>query len=140
MTLLPTEAEALAAEQRVQAAFEAAHASKAAMATEQLALVASVSIEGHPKPQFNDVYTRDSAHKGWPVLKNDKGMYCYRYTPGDEWFLNTKFTPDEDVGAAYIEAKEGPLPVGAHTWRVWVTRGEWADCTLTVTLLPTQAE
>ena len=61
-------------------------------------------------------------------------MYCYRHTPKDQWFLSTEFTPDKDVANAYIVAKEGPLPVGAHTWRVPDDGIGWEDCTLTVTL------
>ena len=64
------------------------------------------------------MYTHDSTHEGWPVLKNAKGRYCYRYTPGDKWYLRDAFNPDEDLCNAHIVAKEGPLPVGAHTWRI----------------------
>ena len=97
----------------------------------------AVSIEGHPQPQCNGLYTHDSTHKGWPVLKNADGMYCYRHTPADQWFLSNEFTPDKPKCAASIAAKEGPLPVGAHTWKCYVnTDGEWKweDHTLTVTL------
>ena len=89
---------------------------------------------------INGVYTHESTHDGWPVLKNARGNYCYRHAPKDEWCLNDKFTPD---GAsctaltnafAHIEAKEGPLPVGAHIWQV--TNGsDWVEGTLTVGLL-----
>ena len=100
-----------------------------------------VSIEGHPRPQYNGLYTHDSTHEGWPVLKNASGMYCYRYTPLDQWFLRSKFTPDEGSCHTKIVAREGPLPVGAHTWRRWVGGDDgWQDRTLTVTLLPTEAE
>ena len=115
----------------------------------------AVSIEGHPTATYNGVYTHDSTHEGWPVLKNDKGNYCYRYTPRDQWRLSDRHRPDEDLSDAYIVAKEGPLPVGARTWQVieprddnpWADfeaeRGirrfdlpgeEWQDATLTVTL------
>ena len=94
----------------------------------------AVSIEGHPDPQCNSLYTHDSTHEGWPVLKNASGKYCHRYTPKDMWFLNSKFTPDEGKASAHIVAKEGPLPVGAHSWQVWVDK-KWAERTLTVKLL-----
>ena len=94
----------------------------------------AVSIEGHPDEALNGLYTHDSTHEGWPVLKNASGMYCYRHTPKDQWFLSTEFTPDKDVANAYIVAKEGPLPVGAHTWQVYGNDG-WEDGTLTVGLL-----
>ena len=40
----------------------------------------AVSIEGHPKPSYNGLYTHDSTHEGWPVLKNERGVNCYRGT------------------------------------------------------------
>ena len=97
----------------------------------------AVSIEGHPDAAFNGLYTHDSTHEGWPVLKNARGMYCYRRsTWREQWFLNDEFTPDLDSRAASIVAKEGPLPVGAHTWQVLVAAGKWVGRTLTVALLP----
>ena len=93
----------------------------------------AVSIEGHPKAAFNGLYTHDSTHEGWPVLKNARDMYCYRYTPKDKWLINNKFSPDKANGNNIV-AKEGPLPVGAHTWRVWFD-GKWQGYTLTVRLL-----
>ena len=93
----------------------------------------AVSIEGHPTADYNGVYTHDSTHEGWPVLKNAKGMYCYRHTPTGRWFLWKEFTPDDSACNAAIVAKEGPLPVGAHTWRVF-SGGQWEEHTLTVTL------
>ena len=99
-------------------------------------------IEGHHNPFYNGLYTHDSTHEGWPVLKNDKGMYCYRYTPADSWFLNTEFTPDKGACSAGIVAKEGPLPVGARTWQVSPkdVDEDWEEHTLAVTLLRTEAE
>ena len=94
----------------------------------------AVSIDGHPDAAQNGLYTHDSTHEGWPVLKNANGMYCYRYMPTDQWLINNKFTPDEGYCTAYIVAKEGPLPVGAHTWQVYDGK-EWVDGTLTVGLL-----
>ena len=80
-------------------------------------------------PPYNGVYAHDSTHEGWPVLKNANGSYCYRHTPDDQWML----TDDKAMCSAFIEAKEGPLPVGANTWQV--LSGEWGDGTLTVGLL-----
>ena len=96
----------------------------------------AVSIEGHPDADFNGLYTHDSTHEGWPVLKNANAMYCFRHAPHDTWLLNNEFAPDSDLAAAVV-ASQGPLPVGAHTWLVY--DGEWVDVTLTVTLLPTEA-
>eukprot|EP01045_Picozoa_sp_COSAG04_P039527 COSAG04_NODE_11128_length_729_cov_0.696825_1_plen_223_part_01 len=76
-------------------------------------------LESHPKPDHNGVYRLHSEHEGWPVLKNAKGRYCYRCVATDKWFLRGEFKPDENSAVAYIVATEGPLPVGAHTWRVW---------------------
>ena len=92
-----------------------------------------VSIEGHPDPDFDGLYTHDLTHKGWPVLKNAEGMYCYRYTPKDQWLLRGEFKPDEPNYNAAIVSEEGPLPVGAHTWQV-CDGGNWVKRTLTVTL------
>eukprot|EP01045_Picozoa_sp_COSAG04_P011042 COSAG04_NODE_697_length_11055_cov_5.640471_10_plen_253_part_00 len=91
----------------------------------------AVSIEGHPQADCNGVYTHDSTHEGWPVLKNAKGIYCYRRTPTDSWLLSD--TPHGDLCGGSIVAKEGPLPVGAHTWLVWSDK--FMDGTLTVGLL-----
>ena len=81
-----------------------------------------VSIEGHSLPDYDGVYTHDSTHEGWPVLRNAYGRYCYRHTPRDRWLLWNEFTPDSNVCSADIEAKEGQLPVGANTW-------QWGDGT-----------
>ena len=77
-------------------------------------------------------------HDGWPVLKNAGGRYCYRNRVHDAWFLYSKFAPDSLTCAAYIVAEDGPLPVGAHTWKVAVRCGATAtvvDSRLTVTLV-----
>ena len=99
----------------------------------------AVSIEGHPLASFNGLYTHDSTHEGWPVLKNANGRsrYCYRYNPTDHWYLHKQFTPDKSGNYGNIEAKEGPLPVGAHTWQVGDGKGGWVagGRTLTVGLL-----
>ena len=93
----------------------------------------AVSIEGHPDPLYNGVYTHDSTHEGWPVLKNAKGMYCYRCTPTDEWVLHNKFTPDKASCMAGVVSTEGTLPVGARAW--WCrASGKWVQRTITVTL------
>ena len=82
------------------------------------------------------MYTHDSTHEGWPVLKNAKGMYCYRYAPRDQWLLRPEFKPDDGGSSGNIVAKEGPLPVGAHTWWVPDDSGtKLVDGTLTVGLL-----
>ena len=98
-----------------------------------LAQAKAVSIDGHPNPAYNGVYTHDSTHKGWPVLKNANGVYCYRHTLTDRWFLSPEFAPDKDGAFSFIATADGPLAVGAHTWWVWVDK-EWQKRTLTVTL------
>ena len=89
-------------------------------------------------PPYNGVYTHDSTHEGWPVLKNANDKYCYRYAPKDRWLLSSHFTSDKDKCAAYIVATEGPLPVGAHTWKSFEAIGPkpwpWKDFTFTVGL------
>ena len=68
------------------------------------------------------------------MLKNANGYYCYRYAPEDKWYLDSDFSPTESTCAGgMIVATEGPLPVGAHTWKVYV--GSWEGRTLTVGLL-----
>ena len=49
--------------------------------------------------------------------------------------LGAVFTRDEPnvICNAHIDATEGPLPVGAHTWQCWVDE-KWVEHTLTVTL------
>ena len=76
----------------------------------------AVSIEGHPTASYNGLYTHDSTHEGWPVLKNAMGGYCYRYTKSNSWFIRGEFTPDGGNCNAWIGAKEGLLPVGKHNW------------------------
>ena len=95
----------------------------------------AVSIEGHPDSAYNGLYTHDSTHEGWPVLKNAMGTYCFRYKASDQWRLSDKARHDEDICLASIVAKEGPLPVGAHTWQV-ISGGKWVQRTLTVALVP----
>ena len=109
-----------------EAAWEEAMAPKAVQAAAQLE-GKSVSIEGCPQSVYNGVYRHHSTSRGWPVLKSAQGCYCYRYPPYGQWFLNTEFTPDEGNAFAAIVAKEGPLPVGAHTWQVW-DGSKWEDC------------
>ena len=65
------------------------------------------------------------------MLKNATGSYCYRFAPRDAWHLGKDFNTNH----ARIVAKEGPLPVGARTWRCWVRDNEFEDGTLTVGLL-----
>ena len=74
------------------------------------------ALEGHPTPAFNGAYRKVSEHKGWPVLKNANGRYCYRHTPTDQWRLSDdRDDVTQALCMASIVAKEGPLPVGAHS-------------------------
>ena len=59
--------------------------------------------------------------------------------------LQLTFTPDSESesGSASIVAKDGPLPIGAHTWQLGPsTLGTpgWEGRTLTVALLKTEAD
>ena len=98
-------------------------------------------LEGHPLPQCNGAYRKVSEHKGWPVLRNGVGKFCYRYEPLDKWFLGTVNTPDSDACISSIKSVEGPLPVGAQTWNVAPTvvgkpKGSgFVDISFTVTVL-----
>ena len=91
-------------------------------------------LEGHPLPAYNGAYRKVSEHKGWPVLRNGAGMFCYRYEPKDQWFLRTEHTPDSNLSSSYIASAEGPLPIGAQTWQCDVDV-EWGDHSLSVTVL-----
>jgi hypothetical protein len=76
------------------------------------------ALEGHPDANFNGAYHKVSEHKGWPVLRNGAGRFCYRREPTDRWFLNTEHTPDSNLCISHIASAEGPLPIGAQTWNV----------------------
>ena len=92
------------------------------------------ALEGHPTPGYNGAYRKVSEHKGWPVLRNGAGRFCYRYEPRDEWLLRYKHTPDSDASNSYITSAEGPLPIGAQTWQCYID-GKWVDRSLSVTVL-----
>eukprot|EP01046_Picozoa_sp_COSAG06_P050747 COSAG06_NODE_8112_length_2270_cov_15.704744_1_plen_136_part_10 len=92
------------------------------------------ALEGHPDANFNGAYRKVSEHKGWPVLRNGAGMFCYRYEPLNKWFLRAKHLPDSDGCTSSIVSAEGPLPSGAQTWQGWVDR-KWVDRSLSVTVL-----
>ena len=81
------------------------------------------------------MYRKVSEHRGWPVLRNVVGKYCYRHEPTDRWFFNSELTPDIDSCNSYIEDTEGPLPAGAQTWCSPNTPQKIRDAILTVTVL-----
>ena len=69
-----------------------------------------------------------------PHVHQTSDMYCYR--DNDDWNLSDG--PGDKLCCAWIAAKEGPLPVGAHTWRVpgsvvGKPCSSFVDVTLTVT-------
>ena len=92
------------------------------------------TLEGHPDADFNGAYRKVSEHKGWPVLRNGAGRFCYRYEPTDDWFLWKEHTPDSDIRNSWIASAEGPLPIGAQTWGC-CGGGKWVDRSLSVTVL-----
>ena len=92
------------------------------------------ALEGHPTPAFNGAYRKVSEHKGWPVLRNGAGRFCYRYEPDDRWFLSNVNTPDDSACTSNIASSEGPLPIGAQTWQCW-DDGKWVGRSLSVTVL-----
>ena len=96
------------------------------------------ALEGHPEPAYNGAYRKVSEHKGWPVLRNGAGMFCYRYEPRDEWLLMKEHTPDKSACNSWIASAEGPLPIGAQTWQVGPSTlgtAGWEGRTFTVTVL-----
>ena len=96
-------------------------------------------LEGHPLPEFSGVYRLESEHEGWPVLRNGRGRFCYRYTRESQWRLSSRHRPTEDRSNSNIDAPDGRLPTGQHLWRCCVDK-VFSSRTLTVTLLPTAAE
>ena len=92
------------------------------------------ALEGHPWPFFNGAYRKVSEHKGWPVLRNGAGMFCYRYEPDDQWFLWNEHTPDSGTANSWIASAEGPLPIGAQTWQCYIDK-KWLKSSLSVTVL-----
>eukprot|EP01046_Picozoa_sp_COSAG06_P026778 COSAG06_NODE_2322_length_7086_cov_9.273937_2_plen_106_part_00 len=92
------------------------------------------ALEGHPTPAFNGVYRKVSEHKGWPVLRNGAGMFCYYYELDDQWYLDDEHAPDSGTCLSYIASAEGLLPIGAQTWQCFVD-GKWVESSLSVTVL-----
>ena len=63
-------------------------------------------------------------------------MYCYR--DNDDWNLSDG--PRDKLCSAWVAAKGGPLPVGAHAWLVAPSAvdmpegSDWVERTIAVTL------
>ena len=96
-------------------------------------------LAGHPTAAYNGVYRHDSDHEGLPVMKNERGKFCYLYRGAGQhserrWFLNGQLTPDANAAHAYtdVAAARGPLLAGAHPWQCYVD-GALAEHTLTLT-------
>ena len=68
-----------------QAADAAAEAAKARLAMEQLSV--GFTLEGHPTAEYNGAYHKVSEDKGWPVLTNAAGMFCYHHEKDRRWIL-----------------------------------------------------
>ena len=94
----------------------------------------AVSIEGHPDPAYNDVYTHESTHEGWPVLKTARGIYLRWHKLTRMWMLSASASRASGRCKARIVAELGPLPAGAHTWQVAVN-DDWTAVPLTLKLL-----
>ena len=117
-------------------------AAKAALALAELGPTATISIDVPVSIggiDFSGEYKHDSTQEGWPVLRSDKGKYCYYayHCDGDRWVLKDKFSPSwsqhmDIKTSVYIKAPDGPLPLGAHAWKCRVRR-EWRTETVVVT-------
>ena len=87
------------------------------------------------------MYVHNTTVDGWPLLMNAKGMHLYHDKPKDMWCLNAKYFEPACTCTAHIDAKEGPLPVGAHIWQLSPAclgkpaDSDWEGRTLTVTLV-----
>jgi hypothetical protein len=93
--------------------------------------------------------------KGWPVLKNGSGRFCYRYSNGD-WHLATEHSYAGrrcTVEGETVNGLDGALPAGDSldwaqyggeavsspgwsTWKVWQD-SEWQDRNMRVTVCET---
>ena len=89
-----------------------------AAATEQLADVAGVTLEGHPSPQYNSLYLPAGEHEGWPRFESAEGKHLYRHIEGEKWFVAAKFEPDTRKRAASALTPHGRLPVGTSDWHI----------------------
>ena len=76
----------------------------------------------------------DEDNEDAPDDEYRRGQRWYRYKT-DRWHLASEHRPAAaHANGAYIVAKEGPLPVGAHAWKI--RKGsQWVDAALTVALL-----
>ena len=66
------------------------------------------------------VYTLESEHAGWPVLKNEHGIFLFLFPWGTvDWWMLTDDKGDLDTGdniACLKDTSTGDLPVGSHAW------------------------
>ena len=90
------------------------------------------SVSSYTKTR--DVWALDpNTDKGWPVMMNEKGKFCFRYAASDKWFLRQKFAPDEGTRNSEIKsAAGGSLPLGAQSWTCYV---DGSDVQRTLTLV-----
>ena len=82
-----------------------------------------ILVDGHPTDDYNGAYQKTipqdaGMERPTRVLKNPRGMYCYRHEPKDMWILRNKLTPDKPNCNACIVSEFGPLPVGKRTWKL----------------------
>ena len=103
-------------------------------------------VEGHPSSECNGAYHKDQSPEallamnlGRPRFENVAGFHLYRhdlisatqvYTPcntidtrfeypaQDTWIIRNKYTPKKPNCNACIVSKDGPLPLGTHTWKL----------------------
>ena len=103
-------------------------------------------VEGHPSSECNGAYHKDQSPEallamnlGRPRFENVAGFHLYRhdlisatqvYTPcntidtrfeypaQDTWIIRNKYTPNKPNCNACIVSKDGPLPLGTHTWKL----------------------
>jgi hypothetical protein len=71
---------------------------------------------------FNGVYRPVSEHRGWPVLQNGDGMYCYYRLTSSSWHLHKDHDTLDKTGCrSYIsflnlDQTDGMLPPGTRKW------------------------
>ena len=87
-------------------------------------------LAGHSFAAYNGTYAAVDERDGWPVLRNEHGMWLYRPSHrgrlnSNSWTLRNDHTPETSVCNASIDAPDGSFPVGEQTWKVW---NEGAGC------------
>ena len=96
---------------------------RAVLASED-GLTCGITIAQHGNADYNGTYYAVEERDGWPVLRNECGMWLYRPSfkglpNSNAWLLWKEHTPDVNQCNAYIDAPDGSFPIGEQSWKVW---------------------